>query len=121
MPKINDADPNFRVFNTTRRLDQDGFTSYSYKSLGGYNAAKLGRYQDLIDGYISKGNLPVINMLNAKYVISNRNNKLVVEQNPGACGNAWFVDSIVFRQGADAEFKELENLQPLKFAVWMSN
>ncbi|MBP7400743.1 MAG: hypothetical protein KA954_14220 [Chitinophagales bacterium] len=117
MPKINDADPNFRVFNTTRRLDQDGFTSYSYKSLGGYNAAKLGRYQDLIDGYISKGNLPVINMLNAKYVISNRNNKLVVEQNPGACGNAWFVDSIVFRQGADAEFKELENLQPLKFAV----
>lgn len=117
MPKIKDTDPNFRVFNTTRRLDQDGFTSYSYKSLGGYSAAKLSRYQDLIDGYISKGNMPVINMLNAKYIITSRNNKLAVDRNPGACGNAWFVDSIVVRQGADAEFKELENLQPLHYAV----
>jgi hypothetical protein len=39
MPKINDQDPNFRVFNTTRRLDQDGFTSWAYKSVGGYHAA----------------------------------------------------------------------------------
>lgn len=117
MPKINDTDPHYRVFNTTRRLDQDGFTSWSYKSLGGYHAAKLGRYQDMIDGYISKGNLPVINMLNAKYVISNSNNKLIVEQNPGACGNAWFVDSIVFTQGADAEFAALEGIDPLKYAV----
>lgn len=117
MPKIEDKDPNFRVFNTTRRLDQDGFTSYSYKSLGGYSAAKLGRYQDLIDGYISQGNLPVINMLNTKYIISNRNNKYVVERNPNACGNAWFVDSIYFYKGADAEFKALTELKPLQFAV----
>ncbi|MFN3939262.1 MAG: hypothetical protein ACK4IY_01665 [Chitinophagales bacterium] len=117
MPKINDPDPHYRVFNTTRRLDQDGFTSWSYKSLGGYHAAKLGRYQDLIDGYISKGNIPVINMLNAKYIISSANNKLVVEQNPGACGNAWIVDSIVFAQGADAEFAALEGFEPLKYAV----
>lgn len=117
MPVINDDDPHFRVFNTTRRLDQDGFTSWSYNSIGGYHAAKLSRYQDVIDGYLSQGNMPVVNMLNAKYAIVNNNGQTAVQRNPGAMGNAWTVDSVVWVNGADAEFAALENLQPGGFAI----
>jgi hypothetical protein len=117
MPKINDQDPNFRVFNTTRRLDQDGFTSWAYKSVGGYHAAKLRRYQDVIDGYLSKGAINLINMLNTKYVIVNQNGQLGVQQNPGACGNAWFIDSVVYTQNPDQEFAALEKLDPLRYAI----
>ncbi len=116
-PVINDNDPHFRVFNTTRRLDQDGFTSWTYNSIGGYHAAKLSRYQDVIDGYLNKGNMPVVNMLNAKYAIINNNGQPAVQRNPGAMGVAWTVDSVVWVKGADAEFAALENLQPGKFAI----
>ncbi|MFI5172099.1 MAG: hypothetical protein ACHQFW_06885 [Chitinophagales bacterium] len=111
-PVIKDNDPDFRVWNTLTALDQDGMTSYYYKSLGGYHGAKLQRYQDLIDGYLSKGNIDVVNMLNTKYVITNRGNKTSVERNPRACGNAWFVDTVVMVKSADEEFASLEKFNP---------
>lgn len=117
MPVINDDDIHFRVYNTTRRLDQDGFTSWAYNSVGGYHAAKLSRYQDVIDGHLSKGNMGVINMLNTKYVIVNDNGRLATQANPGALGNAWMVDSVVWVNGADEEFARLDNIQPVRYAV----
>lgn len=113
-PVINDKDPDFRVFNTLSALDQDGSTSYYYKNIGGYHGAKLQRYQDMIDGYLSTGNVNVINMFNTKYVIGKRANKLAVDKNPQACGNAWFVDSVQIVNSADEEFASLENFNPLK-------
>ena len=56
---------------------------------------KLRRYQDVIDGYLNNGAMNVINMLNAKYVIVSNNGQLAAQRNPGACGNAWLVDSVV--------------------------
>lgn len=112
LPVIKDTDPYYRVLNTMYDPDKDGTTSFLYKSLGGYHGAKLQRYQDIIDGYISKGNVQVLSMLNAKYVIGQRQGKLSYDRNPMACGNAWFVDSIVMVKDADAEFSALESFDP---------
>lgn len=99
-----DNDPNFRVYNTTARLDQDSRTSYFHKSLGGYHGAKLKRYQELIDFHVGRGNIAVINMLNAKYVISdNDKGEVFAQRNPGALGNAWFVDEYKLVENADSE------------------
>jgi len=92
---LQDKDPNFRVLNLTTNTFNESRTSYYLKSIGGYHAAKLRRYQDLIDEHISKMNMGVINMLNTKYVITKGNNEEPVPQrNPGAMGNAWFIDSL---------------------------
>lgn len=109
-----DPDPHFRVFNTQRGLTSDAFTSYHHHSISGYHGAKLGRYQDLIDTHLSKGNQSVFNMLNTKYFITNDQPQL----NPGACGNAWFVNEIVWVNNADEEIKELNPpFDPLKSVV----
>ena len=92
---LQDEDPHFRVFNLASNTFNESRTSYYFKSLGGYHGAKLRRYQDLIDEHLSKMNIGVINMLNAKYIIIPDNNKQPVPQlNPDAMGNAWFVDSL---------------------------
>lgn len=90
---LQDSDPNFRVFNLAMNPFNDARTSYRLKSIGGYSAAKLRRYQDLIDQHLSKMHMPVIDMLNTKYVImGGEQGGLEVQRNPGAMGNAWFVD-----------------------------
>ena len=100
-----DKDPNFRVVNLATNTFNDARTSYRLKSVGGYHAAKLRRYQDLIDEHLSKMHLPVYNMLNTKYfIVPDRGNGApAVQQNPEAMGNAWFVDSLFVVEGANAE------------------
>lgn len=117
LPAINDKDPYYRVLNTMADPDKDGSTSYFYKSLGGYHGAKLQRYQDVISGYINKGNLQVLNMLNTKYVIGARQGKVGYDLNPLACGNAWFVDSVRLVQNADEEFEGLNNFNAHTTAI----
>lgn len=115
---LKDNDPYFRVYNTTRRLDQDGQTSYYHKSIGGYHGAKLGRYQELITRQLSKGNLQVINMLNTKYVIQQgEDGKLRASQNPEAMGNAWFVNEVREVADADAEIAALDDIIASEYAV----
>jgi len=103
----------FRVYNLNERLDQGARTSYFHHSLGGYHGAKLGRYQEVIDMHISKGNPNVINMLNTKYIISSdKKNQSFVERNPYALGNAWFVERINWVDNADQEIKSLSSIDP---------
>ena len=92
----NDKDPNFRVFNLAANTFNDARTSYRLKSIGGYSAAKLRRYQDLIDQHLSKMHWPVLNMLNAKYIVfqDQQGGQPQVQLNPEAMGNAWFVDTL---------------------------
>ncbi len=109
---LKDTAQNYRV------LDIPGMTaarsSYFHKTIGGYHAAKLTRYNDLLEHQIAKNNMAVLNMLNAKYVIMQGD---TVVQNPDAMGNAWFVDHIRYVSDANTEMKALDTLDPRRMAV----
>ena len=130
---LQDKDLNFRVLNFTTNTFNENETSYFHKSIGGYSAVKLGRYQDLIDRHIGKempavvnalndsqGNLasvkgdslfPVLNMLNDKYfIVSAGEGKKFAVQNPFAMGNGWFVSKINY---VDSPNKEIEALSKI--------
>ena len=117
--------------------------SYHHKMIGGYHAAKLTRYQDLIDRQISTTqkysylpelrsdsiNVPedqkalaetlrqkyrILDMLNARYIVNN-DGSLV--KNTHALGNAWFVDNVVYAKNADEEMAALDTINPATTAV----
>jgi len=99
-----DTDPHFRVLNLTTSTFNDARTSYNFKSLGGYSAAKLRRYQDIIDVYLSKVDLHIVSMLNAKYIVTSaEDGSATPMRNPGALGNAWYVSSVVNAQTPNEE------------------
>lgn len=115
---LQDKDPNYRVLNMTVDTYNDPTTSYYHKSVGGYSAAKLRRYDDLIKHQLSKGNMAVVNMLNTKYVISQGEDGVPQAfRNPGAMGNAWFVDEIKWVDDAKAEMGALSEIEVSKTAV----
>ena len=107
----NDHDPSYRVFNLAANTFNDARTSYRLKSIGGYSAAKLRRYQDLIDQHLSKMHWPVINMLNARYIIyaDRENGQTHVQRNPDAMGNAWYVDTLRIVETPNEECDGLMN------------
>ena len=106
-----DTDPHFRVLNLTTNTFNESRTSYYLKSLGGYHAAKLRRYQDMIEQHIAPMHMNVISMLNAKYVITAGNDgEPVPYLNPDAMGNAWFVDTLLVVDNADQECEALNNI-----------
>lgn len=130
---LNDKDLDFRVLNlATANLTTDAAPSYFHKSIGGYHAAKLSRYQDLIEHRILSENsslvdvlskdtpdsiriatmysLTALNMLNTRYYIYNPEAPPL--RNPAALGNAWFVKKVVMVENADAEIKALNNFIP---------
>ena len=130
---LRDKDLDYRVLNFASNTFNENETSYYHKSIGGYHAAKLRRYQDLIDNYIApemqqlmsalakaggdmtkvKGDsiFPVLNMLNAKYfIVPLQDNKTVPIQNPYVLGNAWFVDKLNFVNNANQELEALGKL-----------
>jgi hypothetical protein len=112
-----DQSLDYRVFNTTVNSFNDASTSYHHKSIGGYHAAKLRRYQELIENQISKGNMAVLNMLNTKYIIQQgAGGAPMAGQNPGACGNAWFVNEVKLVNNSDEEMKALDKFDPLQTA-----
>lgn len=100
-----------------RVMDLDGMnsarSSYFHKTIGGYHAAKLTRYNDLLEHQIYDGTPGVLNMLNTKYIISHGQ----VQQNPQAYGNAWLVDRIYYVSSPDAEMKALDTLDTRNVAV----
>lgn len=111
---LQDKSLDYRVFNLAENTFNDARTSYRLKSIGGYSAAKLRRYQDLIDAHISQNNWAVIDMLNTKYIITRDGQ---VHQNPNAMGNAWFVDSVLLVDTPDEESEALRTLNLRTTAV----
>ena len=100
----------YRVANFSTDPFQDGRTSYFHKSIGGYHAAKVGRYQDLIEFQLSKQNMQVYNMLNVKYfILPGDDGEEVAQQNPDANGNVWFVKNIKYVKTADQEIRALDS------------
>ncbi len=123
----------YRVINLATNTFNENETSYYHKSVGGYHAAKLRRYQEMIDAYIApemqktmsalasaggdmtqvKGDsiFPVLNMLNTKYIIMPlQNGQTVPVKNPYCYGNAWLVDKVVYVDNANQEIDKIGKL-----------
>ena len=109
---LQDKDPNYRVMDVQHF--SEAMPSYFHKTVGGYHAAKLARYNDLINNQIAKNNMQVLNMLNTRYFIINDTQ---AQRNPGALGNAWFVDSLTYVKTADDEMAFLDDFNPAHSAV----
>jgi hypothetical protein len=115
---LQDPDPHFRVFNVTTNSFNESRTSYYLKHIGGYNAAKLRRYQDLISEHIYKNNMEVINMLNTKYfIVKGQNNEPMPQYNPYAMGNAWYIDSVLVVNTPNEECDALNEINLRNTAV----
>jgi hypothetical protein len=105
----------YRVFDLDNPFNNAN-PSYFHNSIGGYDAVKIQRYQDLIERHISVGNVKVLSMLNTKYVI---NEKDQAQQTNFDLGPAWFVSKLEKVKNADEENAFLNNEQfiPSKNAV----
>ncbi len=96
--------------------------SYYHNTIGGYDAVKMRRYQDLIDHHISKNNVSVLNMLNTKYIITRSSEGVdQLQQNPGALGPAWLVNRIVNVNSPNEEIDALSTFDPKEEAVILSS
>jgi hypothetical protein len=113
---LQDPDLYFRVAGFRRNPFSNAITSYHHLSMGGYHAAKLMRYQELIERYLGdpSKNSHIYGMLNAKYFIG-QNDQVI--PNADALGNAWFVQSYDVVKNGDAEIAALETLRPREKAV----
>lgn len=117
---LRDQDPSYRVANMTMNMFNDARTSYRLKSVGGYSAAKLRRYQDLIDQHLSQMHMPVYNMLNTRYFVvpdQANGNAPQVQYNPEAMGNAWYVDSLLVAETPNEECDNLTKVDLRRVAV----
>lgn len=131
---LQDKTLDYRVLNLASNTFNENETSYYHKSIGGYHAAKLQRYQDMIDNYIvpemqslmkevaeSQGDMtqvngdsifPVLNALNTRYVIFPlQGGQTVPIRNPYTYGNAWLVDNIKYVNNANEEMEGIKNIQ----------
>jgi len=112
-------DEDYRVFDLSVNTFNDSYPSAYHHQIGGYSAAKLRRYQDIIDFYLSRHiNMEVLNMLNARYIVTpGQNGQPMVQRNPDALGNAWFVDQYQLVEDPNAEILALNELNPADTAV----
>ena len=136
---LQDEALDYRVLNLASNTFNENNTAYWHKSVGGYHAAKLRRYQEMIEEHISgemsglfkavadaggdmeklnPSEFPVLNMLNTRYFIFPlQGGQTVPLYNPFALGNAWFVDEVQYVSNANEEIEAIHGLNPLQKAV----
>jgi hypothetical protein len=115
-----DQDPEYRVIDLQQNPNTDATTPFFHKSFGGYSAARLKRFQEILDNQFSKSvNQDVLNMLNVKYFIMTdpKTQNLTMQQNQAACGHAWFVRSVKFAKNADEEMQAISAFSPKDEAI----
>ncbi|MBB5439745.1 hypothetical protein HDC92_003441 [Pedobacter sp. AK017] len=115
-----DKDPDYRVLDLSIATFQDASASAFHKTIGGYHAAKLKRYQELIDKQFSKSiNQDVVDMLNTKYIITQdqQTGSYKMQRNATAAGHAWIVSHVQFAKDADEEMKAINSFDPKKEAI----
>jgi hypothetical protein len=110
---------NFRVFDGTVNAFNNARVCYFHRSVGGYHAAKLRRFQDVIEFHIMNNNMRIMNMLNAKYIIqtSGENGPPVANLNPNALGSVWLVDQYRMVDNPDQEILALKDFEPAREAI----
>ena len=136
---LEDEALDYRVLNLATNTFNENNTAYWHKSVGGYHAAKLRRYQEMIEEHISgemqglykavadaggemeklnPAEFPVLNMLNTRYFIFPlQGGQTVPLDNPFALGNAWFVDEVQYVDDANEEIEAIHGFNPLQTAV----
>ena len=137
---LEDKDPDYRVLNFASNTFNENETSYFHKSIGGYHAAKLRRYQELVEKYISpemqkamgavveaQGDMqkvngdsvyPILNMLNAKYFIMPlQGGATTPVMNPHAMGAAWMVSEVKYVDNANQEIDAIGKINLHNVAV----
>lgn len=136
---LKDKSLDYRVLNLSTNTFNENSTSYWHKSIGGYHAAKLRRYQEMIEEHIQGemtdlfkqvpeaqadmtkvdgSHFPVLNMLNTRYFIFPlQGGETLPLRNPYALGNAWFVDEVRYVDNANEEIDAIHHLNPAVTAV----
>ena len=136
---LQDEALDYRVLNLASNTFNENNTAYWHKSVGGYHAAKLRRYQEMIEEHISgemnglfkavadaggdmellnPADFPVLNMLNTRYFIFPlQGGQTVPLDNPFALGNAWFVDEVEYVGNANEEIEAIHGLDPTQTAI----
>ncbi|WP_369998186.1 YfhO family protein [Winogradskyella sp.] len=111
-------DGHFRVLDmSTEGQRKPGRAAYFHNSLFGYHAAKLGRYNELMEFHIYNNNMNVLNMLNTKYIIAEEQGTVFPYTNTDANGNAWFISTLKQLPNANAEINALDSLDTKSVAV----
>ena len=137
---LQDPSLDYRVLNFAGNTFEENNTSYWHKSVGGYHAAKLRRYQEMIDHHIAKemqaayqevataggqmdsvnaAKFPVLNMLNTKYFIfpAGQQGQTAPIENPYTFGNAWFIDKIQYVNNANEEIDAIGQVDLQQTAI----
>lgn len=115
-----DKDPNYKVIDLTQSILSDATTPYFHKSIGGYSAVRLKRFEELISTHFSETlNMNILGMLNTKYIITSDEKTPILTSmlNPSACGHAWFVKSIKYVKNADQEMAAIKAFLPKEEAI----
>ena len=136
---LKDEALDYRVLNLAGNTFNENNTSYFHKSVGGYHAAKLRRYQEVIEAHIAPemrtvmeevvrtggqmdsiqgSKFPVLNMLNTRwFIMPTQGGGTMPLANPYALGNAWFVNDVKYVANANEEIAALGVIDPATTAV----
>ena len=139
------GDSDYRIYDLTVNTFNDSRPSAFHNQIGGYSAAKLRRYQDLIDFYLGSkkfydyvneaqinvgGNLgstpllavdapyPVLDMLNCRYIMRNfGEGQMLPVRRTAALGSCWLVEKAEFVGDANEEILALNDFDPYSTAI----
>jgi hypothetical protein len=125
--------PGDRVIDLSSPLFYDARASYHHMSVNGYHGARIRRFQELLDKYLmteysqmkqtaqngsrSFTNIPLMNMLNARFVIANPTDQRGIYVNNQANGPAWFVDEIIQAESPDEVFNQVAGINNKTTAI----
>lgn len=117
---LRDTDPHYRVLDLTIPTFSSANATYFHKTVGGYHAAKLKRFQEVIEKQLSASmNQDVLDMLNTKYFITQgkEGQNVSMQANSTAAGNAWFVETVQYVKNNDEEMIAISSFNPKKEAI----
>jgi Bacterial membrane protein YfhO len=118
---LQDKDPHFRVYNAGADAFSETRTSYFHRSIGGYHAAKLRNYQDIIETkFDGKLSFNVLNILDTRYILvpsNQENGRPQLQKNDQALGAAWLIDSLVVVADPVQELKRIDSINPSTTAL----